>query len=72
MTYSPSDAAPGGSQHCRRKIEALCRENVACMALSADTVPDFTTIADFISSLSAQITVIFRNILLVCDEAGLI
>ena len=42
------------------------------MALSADTVPHFTTIAAFISSLSAEITTIFRNVLLVCDEAGLI
>jgi hypothetical protein len=42
------------------------------MALSADTVPHFTTIAAFVSSLSAEITTIFRNVLLVCDEAGLI
>lgn len=55
-----------------RKIEQLCRENVVCMALSADTVPHFTTIAAFVSSLSAEITAIFRNVLLVCDEAGLI
>jgi transposase len=55
-----------------RKIEQLCRENVVCMALSADTTPHFTTIAAFVSSLSAEITTIFRNILLVCDEAGLI
>lgn len=55
-----------------RQIEALCRENVVCMALSADTVPHFTTIASFVSSLSAEITTIFRNVLLVCDEAGLI
>lgn len=55
-----------------RRIEQLCRENVVCMALSADTVPHFTTIAAFVSSLSTEITTIFRNILLVCDEAGLI
>lgn len=55
-----------------RRIEQLCRENVVCMALSADTVPHFTTIAAFISSLSGEITGIFRNVLLVCDEAGLI
>jgi transposase len=54
-----------------RKIEALCRENVVFMALSADTQPHFTTIADFISS-SAEIVRIFRDVLLVCDEAGLI
>ncbi len=55
-----------------RKIEQLCRENVVCMALSADTTPHFTTIAQFISSCSEEIAVIFRNVLLVCDEAGLI
>ncbi|HEU4604259.1 MAG TPA: transposase [Steroidobacteraceae bacterium] len=55
-----------------RKIEQLCRENVVCMALSADTTPHFTTIAQFISSCSEEIAAIFRNVLLVCDEAGLI
>lgn len=55
-----------------RKIEQLCRENVVCMALSADTTPHFTTIAQFISTCSEEIAMIFRNVLLVCDEAGLI
>jgi transposase len=55
-----------------RKIERLCRENVVCMALSADTAPHFTTIADFVSSCSAEIAVLFRKVLLVCDEVGLI
>ena len=55
-----------------RKIEALCRENVVFMALSADTQPHFTTIADFVSSSPAEIVRIFRDVLLVCDEAGLI
>jgi transposase len=55
-----------------RKIEALCCENVVFMALSADTQPHFTTIADFISSCSDAIARIFRDVLLVCDEAGLI
>jgi transposase len=55
-----------------RKIEQLCRENVVCMALSADSAPHWTTIASFISSSSEEITKIFRNVLLVCDEAGLI
>lgn len=55
-----------------RKIEQLCRENVVCMALSADNAPHWTTIASFISSSRDEITTIFRNVLLVCDEAGLI
>ena len=55
-----------------RQIAALCREHVVFMALSADTTPHFTTIADFVSTLSTEITRIFRDVLLVCDEAGLI
>jgi len=55
-----------------RVIASLCREHVVFMALSADTTPHFTTIADFVSSLGEEITRIFRDVLLVCDEAGLI
>jgi transposase len=55
-----------------RQIERLCRENVVFMAISADSQPHFTTIAHFIATLDAQITRIFRDVLLVCDEAGLI
>jgi len=55
-----------------RKIEALCRENVLFMALSADTQPHFTTIADFISSSFDEIAKLFKQVLLICDEMGLI
>lgn len=55
-----------------RLIEKLCRENVIFMALSADTKPHFTTIAEFISSMQEQITPLFRNILLYCQELDLI
>lgn len=55
-----------------REIAALCRENVVFMALSADTAPHFTTIADFVSSLEGEIVPMFRDVLLVCDEMGLI
>jgi transposase len=55
-----------------RVIAQLCREHVVFMALSADSTPHFTTIADFVSSLGEEITRIFRDVLLVCDEAGLI
>ena len=55
-----------------REIAKLCRENVVFMALSADSAPHFTTIAQFIATLDQEITKIFRNVLLVCDEAGLI
>ena len=55
-----------------RKIEALCRENVIFMALSADSRPHFTTISDFISGSAKQIADLFHQVLMVCDSLGLI
>ena len=55
-----------------RKIARCCEENVVFMALSANTRPHFTTIADFVSSLDKQAIAIFREVLLLCDEMGLI
>jgi len=55
-----------------RGIEELCRTNVICIALSADVVPHFSTIADFVARLQGQIVSLFRDVLLVCDESGLI
>jgi len=55
-----------------RRIEACCRTNIIFMALSADTQPHFTTLADFISSMDKEIIALFRNVLLICDEMGLI
>ncbi|MEJ2379135.1 MAG: IS1182 family transposase [Pseudolabrys sp.] len=55
-----------------RQIERCCRENVIFMALSADTQPHFTTIAEFISRMEAEIVALFRNVLLICDAQGLI
>jgi transposase len=55
-----------------RKIEQLCRENVLFMALSCDTKPHFTTIADFISTLTQEVVKLFLEVLLVCDQMNLI
>jgi transposase len=55
-----------------RSIERACRENVVFMALSGDSAPHFTTIASFVSKLSVEITSVFRDVLLVCDEQGLL
>jgi len=55
-----------------REIERACRENVVFMALSADSHPHFTTIAKFISSMGEEITPLFRNVLLICAQEGLI
>jgi transposase len=55
-----------------REIERSCRENIIFMALSADTHPHFTTVADFVSSSGEQIIELFRDVLLICDKMGLI
>lgn len=55
-----------------RKIEQACRENIIFMALSADTRPHFTTIAEFIATMDDEIVVLFRNVLMICDELKLI
>lgn len=55
-----------------RQIEQCCEQNIIFMALSADTHPHFTTIAEFISSSSEQIIELFRDVLLICNKLGLI
>jgi len=55
-----------------RQIAQCCRENVVFMALSADTQPHFTTIADFISAAGQEIIDLFLEVLMICDEMGLI
>ncbi|WP_257282033.1 transposase [Endozoicomonas sp. ISHI1] len=55
-----------------RKIEKACRENIVFMALSADSQPHYTTIAEFISRLKGPITQLFMQVLMVCDQLSLI
>ena len=55
-----------------RRIERLCRENVLFMAISADSQPNFTTLAAFISSSKSEIATLFQQVLLICDQEGLI
>jgi transposase len=55
-----------------RRIAQCCRENIVFMALSADTQPHFTTIADFVSCMGEEITDLFLDVLMICDEMGLI
>jgi len=55
-----------------RKLAAMCEQNVLFMAMSADSHPHFTTIADFVSSCSKEIASLFRQVVLICDELGLI
>jgi transposase len=55
-----------------RQIEQCCEQNIMFMALSADTHPHYTTIADFISTSREQIIELFRDVLLICNKLGLI
>ena len=55
-----------------REIEWCCTNNIIFKALSCDTVPHFTTIAGFISSHTGAIESIFEQILLTCDDQGLL
>ena len=55
-----------------RPIERACRDHVTFIALSGDNAPHFTTIADFVSKLGADITRIFTQVLVICDRQGLI
>ncbi len=55
-----------------RKIARACEENILFIALSADTRPHFTTIADFVSAMAPYIVPIFRDVLAVCYAEGLI
>jgi transposase len=55
-----------------REIARACDENIIFMALSADTRPHFTTIAAFISGMDKAVESVFADVLLLCDELGLI
>ncbi len=55
-----------------RQIQWCCETNVIFKALACDYVPHFTTIADFISSRSKEIEMVFEQVLLVCHEQGLL
>lgn len=55
-----------------RKIAQCCKENLVFMALAANTHPHFTTIADFVATMDKEAIMLFREVLLTCDEMGLI
>jgi transposase len=55
-----------------RQIERACQENIIFIALSYGYAPDHSTIASFISSMQREIQTLFSNILLVCEELGLL
>jgi len=55
-----------------REIEWCCKFNIIFKALSCDTLPHYTTIASFVSGHPQSIESIFEQILLTCDEQGLL
>lgn len=55
-----------------RDIERLCRENVIFMALSGDKQPHFTTFANFVACMKDVIRPLFTEVLMVCDQQGLV
>lgn len=55
-----------------RKIAKECEVNIIFMALSANTKPHFTTIAEFISGMGEKATKLFTDVVLLCDKLGLI
>jgi len=55
-----------------REIEWCCSTNIIFKALSCDTVPHFTTIASFVSDSPEQIESLFEQVLLICDDQGLL
>jgi transposase len=55
-----------------RQIERACKENVTFMALSCGQQPDHSTIAAFVSSMKDEVIPLFRDVLLVCEEEGLL
>jgi len=55
-----------------REIEWCCRNNIIFMALSCQSTPHFTTIADFISGHCDAVESLFEQVLLICDQQGLL
>ena len=55
-----------------RGIERACRDHVTFIALSGDSAPHFTTIADFVSGREKDIVQVFSAVLTICLRQGLI
>ena len=55
-----------------REIQWSCETNVIFKALSCDTVPHFSSIAGFVSGCPVEIAAVFEQVLLICDQQGLL
>jgi len=55
-----------------RRIADACEKHIVFMALSGYSSPNFTTLADFISSMEAEVKQVFIHILRVCAKMNLV
>jgi transposase len=55
-----------------RSMEAACCSDVPFMALSGNSAPHFSTLANFVSGLGEAIGKLFAQVLAICDRQGLI
>ena len=55
-----------------RKIANACQTNITFMSLSGDVQPHYTSIASFVARMNEQIAPLFTQVLMICDEEGLI
>lgn len=55
-----------------RRIEDLCKTNIIMKALTADSQPHFTVIAEFVSSMKEEIKSIFSQVIIICADLELI
>jgi len=55
-----------------RDIQWQCENDIIFKALSCDSVPHFTSIASFVSLYPDTIEAVFEQVLLVCDQQGLL
>jgi transposase len=55
-----------------RSMEGACCRDVQFMAISGNSAPHFSTLANFVSGLGPAIGKIFAQVLAICDRQGLI
>lgn len=55
-----------------RDIQWQCEHNIIFKALSCDSVPHFTSLSNFVSRYPEAIESVFEQVLLVCDQQGLL
>jgi transposase len=55
-----------------RKIAEAAENHITFIALSGYSKPDFTTIANFVSSMQEEISIVFLHVLRLCDKMQLV